>query len=166
MAGHISHSHNYRPPTILREGNVFSRVCLPVRERGEGSPCGHYPWWHWSLTIQGPQLYSPCPHHIVTPPRPSTPSPRHGPTPNFGKQAVGIQLKCLLKVTNKSLVNTIMMYAMFVDLDLDLDLNCPCLQFSKLCVDSMNVLVFGLRYSLPCWESVKSFYFMLIFVNI
>ena len=32
----------YSPPTKLRKGNVFTRVCLSVH-RGGGSPCNHYP---------------------------------------------------------------------------------------------------------------------------
>ena len=31
--------HYYRPPTRLREGNVFSRVCHSVHRGGGGSPC-------------------------------------------------------------------------------------------------------------------------------
>ena len=60
----------YCPPTKLREGNVFSRVCLSTRK---GVPCDHYPQCigphckpptagpgpasrplTWDLTVQGP----------------------------------------------------------------------------------------------------------------
>ena len=35
---------NYYPPMKLREGNVFSRVCLSICPQGEGVVCDHYPW--------------------------------------------------------------------------------------------------------------------------
>ena len=41
--GPLSGKHFYLPSTKLREGNVFTRVCLSVH-RDVGSPCDHYPW--------------------------------------------------------------------------------------------------------------------------
>ena len=42
---------DFRSPTELREGNVFSRVCLSVNR---GSPRDHYPWCiarHYKATV-------------------------------------------------------------------------------------------------------------------
>ena len=41
---HLLRAHFYRPPTKLQEGNIFSRVCLPVCSGGKGSSCDCYPW--------------------------------------------------------------------------------------------------------------------------
>ena len=39
---------HYRPPTKLREGNVFSRVCVSViLSTGDWVSCNHYPWYIW-----------------------------------------------------------------------------------------------------------------------
>ena len=56
-----------RPPTKLREGNVFSRVSLILIPGGRGgSRCDHYPrciWPHHSLTTPWFQPHTPCPRH-------------------------------------------------------------------------------------------------------
>ena len=71
-------SHNYRPLMKLREGNVFSHVCLSMGEGGGGVPCNNHPWWigphcagtpsHWR-PVQTCSLHDPLiPHwcwHLV-----------------------------------------------------------------------------------------------------
>ena len=64
----ISQSYNYRLPTKLREGNVFSLVCPSVSNSVhrrfhmiithedltvQGHP-NHVPFWTWNLLAQGP----------------------------------------------------------------------------------------------------------------
>ena len=67
----------YRPPTKLREGNVFSRVCLSViLSRGWGAPIWPLPMMHWTslcrvspyLNLQpAPSLYrDPRHRHVQT----------------------------------------------------------------------------------------------------
>ena len=46
----LRHGDYYRPPTKLREGNVFSSVCLSRR----GVPCDHYPLKHWTSLYRTP----------------------------------------------------------------------------------------------------------------
>ena len=67
---------NYRPPTKLREGNVFSRVCLSVCLSVQEVP------------VQGPNLSHLGIFELV-----------HYEAQTFGKRAVGIRLKCLLVTT-------------------------------------------------------------------
>ena len=57
---------DYRPPTKLREGSVFRRVCPSFCPQGQGVPCDHYPWcigiglptppsllpWTWDFIVQ------------------------------------------------------------------------------------------------------------------
>ena len=59
----------YRSPTMLREGNVFTDVCVSICSQGAGSLCDHYPWY--------------IGHHCKSPPNPldirpgTPPPPRH-----------------------------------------------------------------------------------------
>ena len=66
----------YHPPITLREGNVFTRLCLSVHGGGGGvAPCAHhcrpvqtcslqdsYPHWHWHLVtdIEAVVRYATC----------------------------------------------------------------------------------------------------------
>ena len=52
----------YRPPTKLREGNVFSRVCLWVIITWWGIPCDHYLWCIIGSHHKGTPLQDMGPH--------------------------------------------------------------------------------------------------------
>ena len=65
----------YRPPSKLREGNVFSRVCASFCSQGL-SPCNYYQWYHWSVTSH-PSLRT-CSSWT---PKPSTPRGTPSPQP-------------------------------------------------------------------------------------
>ena len=85
----------YRPPTKLREGDVFSRVCHYVQE---GSPCDHYPW---PLPQASPYRDLRGPYCTGTHLGPTTPAPEHIKFVHYeahavGKRAVGILPECIL----------------------------------------------------------------------
>ena len=85
----------YRPPMTLREGNIFSRVCLSVISVGKGS---HVVITHVALkiTIQRP-----------LPPAAALPSPVQGKEARtVGKRAIGIQLECFLVVLSSRNIQT------------------------------------------------------------
>ena len=84
--------HCYRLPTKLREGNVFSHVCLSFCSQVAGSP-------HPSSPVQGFSLAPPRhlqlrPHYTRIPIPPFKFVPYKAQT--VGKRAVNTLLKCLL----------------------------------------------------------------------
>ena len=70
-------NYTYRPPMKLREGKVFTGVCLSFYAGGRGSPCDHYPWCI-EPHCTGP-LPSPGPLQDM-----GTPLPRSWPPPDVG----------------------------------------------------------------------------------
>ena len=77
-------SGNYRPPTILREGNVFSPVCHSVGERGR------LPYRDPSIQL-GPHCTT-----VQNLPSPTMFRLVHYESCTVGKRTVGILLECLL----------------------------------------------------------------------
>ena len=77
----------YWPRTKLRQGNVFSRVCLSVCQEGVGSQCNHSPWCYWDLL---PRHVQGCLIHYTGTPLTST----H--IGNVGKRTVGLRMKGFL----------------------------------------------------------------------
>ena len=90
----------YRLPTKLRDGYVFSRVCLSViLFTGRGIPCDHYPQFIGPHhTVTPPNTHTPdiAPHGTGTPPPPDMFKLVHYAARTVGKRTVGILQECFL----------------------------------------------------------------------
>ena len=94
----------YRSPTKLREGNIFSRVCLSVHSRGSlyrtsaPAPSCTGPWLpqNRALAFLSPDMFKLGPHCSGLRPLPNTFKLVHYDIQTIRERAVGIRLKCLL----------------------------------------------------------------------
>ena len=80
VIGMHTHTFNYRPPTKLRKGNIFSCVCSSFCPQGD--PMWPLPMLHWTSPYRNPsacphahfQTWDMEPHCIVTHPPPPDPA--------------------------------------------------------------------------------------------